>query len=53
MVCDCLLLRNCLYGRGIGAQMEFSSVFCRAWLGSVEGYNGLVVGMSDAEENND
>ena len=27
-------------------------VFCRAWIDSVEGYNGLVAGMSHAEENN-
>lgn len=26
--------------------------FCRAWIDSVEGYNGLVAGMSHAEEDN-
>jgi len=27
-------------------------VFCRGWIGSAEGYNGLVVGMSHDEEHN-
>lgn len=30
----------------------FPGVFCMAWIDSVEGYNGLAVGMSHAEENN-